>query len=63
MPNQKLVNEIIESLTAEKLIPENRSELIRGKILAGTASVDDWRNWIDTAQLEMAKDEEVKKNA
>lgn len=58
-PDEKLANEIAGKLLAAGLIPSRRAEAVATKLLTGTATEADWRNWIDTARSNSQRSEVV----
>lgn len=57
-PDEKLADEIAGKLLATGLIPARRAETVTTKLLTGTATEADWRNWIDTARSDSRRSED-----
>lgn len=55
--DEKLAGEIVKNLLAEGLIPARRAKDLTDKLLTGTATENDWRNWIDTARSDSDRSE------
>ncbi|MCW5955976.1 MAG: hypothetical protein KIT61_05280 [Pyrinomonadaceae bacterium] len=56
-PDEKLADEIAGKLLAAGHIPARRVEIVTTKLLTGTATEEDWRNWIDTARSDSQRSE------
>lgn len=48
-PNESLADLVVEKLRATGFIPENKVAEITGKVGSGSATIEDWRLWVDLA--------------
>jgi len=46
-PNTRLAKQIVQKLTEEGLIPENRLSELETKLIGSGVSQDDWNMWAD----------------
>jgi hypothetical protein len=57
-PNEVLADLVVAKLREEGVILDDKKEEITAKIVAGTASRDDWKLWIEMAQSKQSKDKD-----
>ncbi len=48
-PDHKLAANIVRELLDAKLMHGSKKESVRGALLDGSATEEDWRNWVDNA--------------
>lgn len=48
-PNETLADMVVGKLRATGFIPKNKVAEITGKVSSGSATVEDWRLWVDLA--------------
>jgi hypothetical protein len=53
-PNDVLAEDVVTKLVESGLVSKNKLEEIVAKMKSGTASVEDWKLWIDVSQKKPA---------
>lgn len=61
-PDEALADLVIAKLKDKNFLPIGKDDEITSKLIAGTASSEDWTLWIDLAQAKMQKDGDDDKN-
>ncbi len=53
-PDESLAALVVDNLVARRLLSKARAREVLAKLVSGTATVDDWRLWIELAPDEQA---------